>query len=247
MSYSIHPISPALEASMRKTGVWKEACPVPLHRLREVHAPHITFDGTTEIGRMVVLEAVAPHLGRILETLYEQKFPIARMIPIDAYKGEDDASLADNNSSAFNYRPIANSSTVSVHSYGVAIDINPEQNPYVGNPFRNDAKGCAAVEVWPEKGVPYLNRCRYQAGMVEPIVDVFHHHGFREWGGGWPMPLDYHHFQIPRVLAEFLASATAEDAGDFFNWYAAHPAYELPEDLLAKYQNAPRLFMKRYR
>ena len=243
----IHPISSALETSMRTTGVWKEACPISLDRLREVHAPYITFEGKTEQGIMVVMDAVASHVAIIFDTLYAQKFPIAQMVPIDVYGGDDDVSLIHNNSSASNYRPIANSSKVSLHSYGIAIDINPVQNPYVGNPFRNDAKGCAAVEVWPEAGVPYVNRRCYKAGMLEPVVELFHQHGFREWGGNWSMPIDYHHFQTPRPLAEFLATATAEDAHVFFDWYVRHRDYELPEGLVEKYQSAPEIFMKRYR
>ena len=50
---------------------------------------------------------------------------------IDDYGGDDDRSMAANNTSGFNCRRVAGQSSWSAHAYGEAIDLNPVQNPYV--------------------------------------------------------------------------------------------------------------------
>ncbi len=212
---------------MRSTGVWQEKSPIALERLRQVTLLHYDFEGQTLEGSMVVMDAVAPQVLKIFKALWERKFPLKQVMPIDFYQGSDDLSMEANNSSAFNYRPIANSSSLSLHSYGVALDLNPWQNPFVGNPFEIPDKACSGVEVWPSQGVPYLNRTRLKPGMVECVKDIFEAYGFREWGGSWESPQDYHHFQLPRPLAELLAKMTGPHAETFFNWYVKNDPRDL--------------------
>jgi hypothetical protein len=72
-----------------------------------------------------------------------------------------------------------------MHAYGLAIDLNPFQNPY--------KQGSLVI---PELSTSYLDRSYDRPGMV--------HHGdlvwqaFRDigwgWGGDWSSPKDYTHF-----------------------------------------------------
>ncbi|MDD9205334.1 M15 family metallopeptidase, partial [Georgenia sp. 10Sc9-8] len=108
-----------------------------------------------------------------------------RMVPVDAYGGDDGASMAANNTSAFNCRTITGGSGWSEHSYGRAIDINPLANPYV-----------AGSTVLPAAGWAYADRIRDAAGMIhagDEVVRAFAERGWL-WGGYWTYPKDYQHF-----------------------------------------------------
>lgn len=246
-SFSIKLLTEDYKAKLQKEGLWKSNCPVSLERLRAVHVTHHDFKGQIQEGSIIVLDAVAPFVMAIFKELFEEGFPLHKIIPIDVYGGDDDASMADNNSSAFNYRPIAGKNILSIHSYGLAIDINPVQNPYMGNSFINKEKQCGAIEVWPIAGLEYINRRHLRPGMVESIVDTFYKYGFRDWGGDWKDLMDYHHFQTPRFLADLLAQMTPDDADDFFEWYVENPHVVLDEkNILEEYKKDPQAFMKRY-
>jgi hypothetical protein len=111
------------------------------------------------------------------------------MIPIDAYGGDDDASMADDNTSAFNCREVTGGAGWSQHAYGLAIDINPLENPYV----RGD-------EVLPPAGQEYLDRDDVRPGMIiegDDVVRAFTFRGF-EWGGNFRTLKDYQHVAVPR-------------------------------------------------
>ena len=113
--------------------------------------------------------------------------------PEDEYGGDDDASMAANNTSCFNYRVIAGSTTLSYHAQGLAIDINPRYNPYVT--FAADG----SAQISPENGVPYADREMFFPMKIDRndlCYQLFTAHGF-EWGGDWDTPLDYQHFEKP--------------------------------------------------
>lgn len=101
--------------------------------------------------------------------------------------------MSANNSSCFNFRKIAGTDKLSLHAYGLAIDINPMQNPFIQN-----------SKISPANGKDFIDRSKIKAGMVEPVVEVFYKYGFTEWGGNWQEPIDYHHFQVPRQQIEAL-------------------------------------------
>ncbi|RMG16018.1 MAG: M15 family peptidase [Deltaproteobacteria bacterium] len=163
---------------------WQEGCPVPLEALRLVRVTHFDFEGQVSQGELVVAAAVADEVVQIFERLYALRFPIARMERIERYGGDDDASMAANNSSAFNCRRVAGSRSWSEHAYGTAIDLNPVQNPYV------TARG-----VFPPAGRAYLDRSKPRPGMVVPgtVVEAFERFGWG-WGGRWRRSKDYQHF-----------------------------------------------------
>lgn len=196
-----------------ESNVLGENGPVPLERLKSVSVSYIDFQGLEQSdGEIIVLDAVASRVQKIFDQLLKRRFPIAKIRSLHHYGGDDLLSMKDNNSSCFNNRPIPNSDTLSLHSYGLAIDINPEQNP-----FLDIDQELGVVSVLPASGWSYLNRRNQKPGMVESIVSLFAENGFPIWGGVWTIPIDYHHFQVPRGLAEILTMVNPEDSGKVFD------------------------------
>src|SRR5688572_12648278 len=103
-------------------------CP-PFSKLVLIELVHIDPAGAERDGELVVAAAVADDVVRVFEQLHRARFPIARMERIDVFGGDDDRSMAANNSSGFNFRTIAGTDTLSLHAAGTAIDINPLWNP----------------------------------------------------------------------------------------------------------------------
>ena len=200
MTFSIEKIPYSLSVSMKSKNIWTSECPVSIESLRLLNITYYDFENKLLSGQIVAHEKVAKNVISIFEELLKIRFPIKKISLIDDYNGSDQLSMSDNNSSCFNYRKIANSDIISMHSYGLAIDINPVQNPYIF-----DSKIENKLEIWPDEGKLYLNRTNQRAGMVEQIVTLFAYYGFTVWGGSWNEPLDYHHFQIDRLhLSDFL-------------------------------------------
>jgi hypothetical protein len=133
---------------------------------------------------------------------------------MNEYDGDDDASMDRNNTSSLNVRPVAGGNSISVHAYGLAIDLNPLQNPFL-------QRAGAEFSVSPKAGVAYVGRKSPRPGMSESVVDVFAYHGFTVWGGEWNNPIDYQHFQVSRALADRLARLPAADAKDLFDRHVA--------------------------
>lgn len=133
------------QSSLKRLGVWKNDCPVPINRLRSVKLNSWNFEGKQQVdGQIMVLDAVAESVVQIFKTLYAQKFPLAKVRLMDHYKGDDAKSLSDNNTSCFNFRPIIGSTKLSMHDYGLAIDINPIQNPFIQFP-ENEIQNSIAI------------------------------------------------------------------------------------------------------
>ena len=108
---------------------------------------HIGYDGEVHTGRLIVAGEVAEDIVEVMSRLFEAGFPIERIEPVDVYEGDDDLSMAANNTSAFNCRAVTGGSSWSEHSYGTAIDVNPLVNPYV-----------AGATVLPPEGAAYADR-----------------------------------------------------------------------------------------
>jgi hypothetical protein len=202
---AIVPVSQALCDDMKKHNVIRAGVPVGCERLSLITFSYMGFDGSIHGGgEIMVMDAAAENVLRIFAKLRELRFPIAKARLVNHYEGNDDASMADNNTSAFNGRPVAGSNKPSLHAYGLAIDLNPIQNP---NADRTGAK----LTFRPPAGIDYANRLNdrpgknVRLGMAEPVIDVFADEGFLIWGGYWDAPIDYQHFQVSRPLAEQLA------------------------------------------
>ena len=171
----------------RMTSSWRPDCPVPLEELRILRLRHRGFDGKTHAGELVVHEDHAGAVLGVFETLFEARFPIRRMVLVDVYGGDDVRSMAANNSSGFNCRRSASGSGEwSQHSFGLAVDINPIQNPYVSSG--------GAIE--PPAGERYADRSVIARGLIrsnDVVVKAFARIGW-EWGGYWTSSKDYQHF-----------------------------------------------------
>ena len=158
--------------------------------LRYLRVLHVGFDGKTHIGELIVNQAIAQDVLEIMEELYRNEYPIEKMILIDEYNAEDEASMSDNNSSAFNYRLIAGTDRLSKHGQGLAIDINPKYNPCV-----RTKDGVTTIE--PQNGKDYADRNRefsYKITEEDLCCRLFKEHGFT-WGGDWNTVKDYQHFE----------------------------------------------------
>ncbi|MFE3554914.1 M15 family metallopeptidase [Streptomyces sp. NPDC059193] len=165
---------------------YRPGCPVGPDRLRLIRMNHWGFDGKVHRGELVVHEHAVEPLLKVFGEAFEAKFPIRRMRPAAAYDGDDERSMADDNTSAFNCRRVTGDpARLSRHAYGDAVDVNPVENPYVdrgGTPH-------------PAAGRPHLRREPPAPGMVRPgdvITRAFEEVGWH-WGGDWSNP-DYQHF-----------------------------------------------------
>ncbi|HEX7084643.1 MAG TPA: M15 family metallopeptidase [Gaiellaceae bacterium] len=168
---------------------WHAGCPVGPSRLRLVSLSYWGFDRRPHTGRLVVDRAVVRDVERVFRRLYGARFPIRRMRPVSAYGGSDDRSMAADNTSAFNCRPVTGPGPRrwSVHAYGEAIDVNTVENPYLDGD-----------RVLPAAGRRYLNRARVRPGMAVPggtLVEAFAAAGW-QWGGRWSPGTDYQHFSL---------------------------------------------------
>ena len=165
---------------------WRPGCPVGLDELRYLTVTHWDFTGAAATGELVVHEDHADDIVAVMERLFEIGFPIERMELIDVYDGDDDRSMAANNTSAFNCREVAWRPGVwSNHAYGTAIDVNPLINPYV-----------AGDVVLPPEGRPFADRSTTARGGVYPgdaVVEAFADIGWG-WGGDWSKAKDWQHF-----------------------------------------------------
>lgn len=148
---------------------------------------HVTFDGSTGQGEFVLAAAIAAPAIELFRRLWQLGFPIRQATLVDAYGASDDASMEADNSSAFNFRVVAGSSTLSQHALGRAIDLNP-----VENPWRQPHK------LVPPAGQAFADRANVRPGMIVrpgPVVAAFDELGF-EWGGDWRHASDDHHIVI---------------------------------------------------
>jgi hypothetical protein len=164
---------------------WRPGCPVGPAQLRLLRLRYWGFDGTDHVGLLVVRDRAAADVVKVFRRVYAARFPIRRMRKVDAYRGSDDASMAADNTSAFNCRFVGGTRRWSQHAYGEAIDVNPVENPYV-----------QGGRVSPSAGRRYLDRSRVRAGMAVSggtLVRAFAAVGW-QWGGSWGATPDYQHF-----------------------------------------------------
>lgn len=168
---------------------WRPGCPAAPEELRRVDLDYWGFDGQTHRGGLVVHRDVTAEVIEVFARLYELRYPIEKVRTVENYPGADDElSMRDNNTSAFNCRGIPGAGSWSWHAYGRAVDINPKLNPYI------DSRG----GYQPANAGPWVDRSQTLPGMLhdgDAAVRAFTDRGWR-WGGHWRTPLDYQHFEI---------------------------------------------------
>lgn len=153
-----------------------------LNQLELVNVQYYSFDGKMHQGQVLINKKVKKDVVEIFEVIKEIKFPIAKAIPISRYNWDDERVMLDNNSSAFNYRNIKGTRIKSYHLYGLAIDINPMQNPHI-------KRG----KVYPENAT-YNPETLGTFTKDNLIVKEFIKRGW-SWGGNWKSSKDYQHFE----------------------------------------------------
>jgi poly-gamma-glutamate synthesis protein (capsule biosynthesis protein) len=164
---------------------WHAGCPAPLQDLRLVRVTYRGFDGQPQHGRLAVHRGWADEILLVFRRLYRQGFPIRRVRLVDRFDADDRESMRHDNTSAFNCRYVAGTTTWSQHAFGRAIDINPVENPYVDG-----------SHVSPRRGRRYLDRSDVRPGMIVQggvVVRAFRRIGWG-WGGTWSSAKDYQHF-----------------------------------------------------
>lgn len=154
--------------------------------LRLLDLTYVDFNHEIQYGQMIVHKEVAEEVLEIFEILFNNQYNIDKIRLVHYYKADDNLSMADNNTHAFNFRYITGGSSLSNHAYGLAVDINPMQNPYIyGN------------LVLPEGSEAYIDRNIYQMGMIQKndiLYQAFTSRGW-SWGGDWNSLKDYQHFE----------------------------------------------------
>lgn len=173
---------------------YRENPNIGLQDLRYIKTLYWDFDGKTRSGEIIVNQSIAKDTKEVFRELYRKKYQIRKMLLIDEYYTEggagtdaDNASMNDDNTSAFNYRTVAGTNTISRHGYGLAIDVNPFENPW-----------CPGGKVYPNQkaSAEYADRSTVRPHMIfsdSDITKIFKKHGFR-WLGE-TSTRDYQHFE----------------------------------------------------
>jgi D-alanyl-D-alanine carboxypeptidase len=186
------PLSPPVRSELRSGGFWHQGCPVALSGLRVLTVAHWGFDGRRHTGRLVVNASAVGPLARVFRKLYALHFPIRHLRLVDMYGPVRDRPPDNDASGSFSCRQAVPSPCTggtgtgswSMHAYGLAVDLNPRENPYVGCGQSRDP----ATR-------PYFDRSRHRRGMVTArVVQAFGSVGWG-WGGAWAGDTqDYMHF-----------------------------------------------------
>ncbi len=168
---------------------------IALSDLRYLRMLHYNFDHEIQVGEMVCNKAIAKDVLAIFRELFEEEYEVQSMYLIDNYwtgdgDSTDTASIDVNNTSCFCYREVTGGSKLSNHAYGRAIDINPQQNPYI---WQKNGQWH-----WTHRNAdPFIDRSGSDPHMVKEgdvCFNIFAQHGF-SWGGNWSNPIDYQHFE----------------------------------------------------
>lgn len=165
---------------------WHPGCPVGIAGLRLIKMTYWGMDHRPHEGQMVVNAQVASKIVKVFRQLYDMRYPIRRMELVDNYQGSDFKSIEADNTSAFNCRNATGSSSWSQHAYGLAVDLNTCENPYVAANGHIDHPQC----------VKFHDRGRRDPGVIhagDRVVRAFRAIGWG-WGGSWGGPWDYQHF-----------------------------------------------------
>ena len=160
--------------------------------LKYLNVLYVDFDGETQVGEIVCNAAIAEDLTEIFHELYKADYRIERIRLIDEYNADDNLSMEDNNTSSFCYRVVENTTRLSNHAYGMAIDINPFYNPYVVYNSEGTSITPVGSEIYADRSDAVMNP--YRIDKNDLAYKLFKEHGFT-WGGDWNSCKDYQHFE----------------------------------------------------
>lgn len=178
------PLTAAMRARM--TGVsWHPGCPVAMDQLRLLRMGYWGFDHAVHQGELVVNSSAAASLTQAFRQLFAVRFPIRQMRVVDEFGGDDERSMRADNTSAFNCRIVPGTDVWAQHAYGLAVDINPLENPEIRD-GRADPPAAAA----------WADRSRSGPATIrdgDAAWRAFRAIGWT-WGGNWHSLKDYMHF-----------------------------------------------------
>ena len=140
------------------------------------------FDNKIHKGQIVVNKKCHSSINIIFNELLKIRFPIYSVKPISFFNWNDSLSMAQNNTSSFNFRTVDGTSKMSYHAYGLAIDINPLLNPYIKENYFSKPENAVYDTTAP--GTIHTN---------SEVVRIFKKHGWK-WGGDFYDIKDYQHF-----------------------------------------------------
>ena len=181
--FEIRDIDEALRARMQPSS-WRPGCPVDLDDLRYLRLSYRDFTGQANTGELVVHRDAVDAMFHVFAALWTAHYPINSLRLIDDFGGDDATSIAADNTSAFNCRFVAGTTRWSNHAVGLAIDINPIENPWVEGGLTDHTAS-----------LPFIDR-RAAPGVIiegDAVTQAFDAVGWG-WGGRWGEPLDYQHF-----------------------------------------------------
>ena len=188
--WSAKPLPQQTKSQLKQRGFWHERCPVGLGDLRLLTVSHLGFDGRMHHGQLVVNRRATRPLAGAFRTMYRNNFPIRHMRLRDFYGPAP--QRPDDVTASFECRQAMPSpctggtgtGTWSMHAYGLAVDVNPRENPYVGCGQSRDPTARS-----------YRNRADQRPGMIGGrTVRAFADAGWG-WGGSWAgNTKDYMHF-----------------------------------------------------
>jgi len=180
---SISPISEEVRARMG--GTWQEGCPVGLDELRYVTVSFVGFDDGVHTGELIVHAEHVEGIVSVFRQLFEARFPIEEMRIVTDADVAAPPTGDGNTTAGFNCRVVRGGTRFSAHASGLAVDVNPFNNPF----SRDDL-------VLPELASAYLDRSNVRPGMIfegDVVVQAFESIGWR-WAGRWDRPVDPMHF-----------------------------------------------------
>jgi len=181
--FASRTVAPAPDAVIRRS-TWEAGCPVARTDLAWVRLTFRGFDGARHTGELLVHRRVSADVVRAFRALWRAGFPIEEMRVTTRQERDAPPTGDGNNTSAFVCRAVRGETTYSQHAYGLAVDVNPFQNPYVDGEV-----------VLPELASAYLDRDRDAPGMIHadgPVTRAFAAVGWG-WGGAWRSLKDYQH------------------------------------------------------
>jgi len=182
--FAARVIDPAPRAVIRRS-TWQPGCPVHSGDLAWIRLTFRGFDGRRHTGELLVNGAVTRDVVRVFHQLWNHRFPIEQMVITGRAERDAKPTGDGNDTGSFNCRAVRGAKVFSQHAYGLAIDVNPFQNPYV--------KGALVL---PELAGSYVRRSWHRPGMIAPdgpVVRAFRSIGWT-WGGSWHSLKDLQHF-----------------------------------------------------
>jgi len=191
-SCSVSPVSGDVKSRVLKGGSWHNGCPVGLDKLSYLKLKYWDFKAKERVGELIVNSAISNKVCRVFKALYNTGYPIRQMRLVSDFKANDEASMKADNTSAFNCRLMTGSKTRwSNHSFGLAIDLNPFENPYISK----------SGKVSPKEANKFAKRVHFNNAVLlkdDQAVQAFLNEGFI-WGGNWHSVKDYQHFEYKNV------------------------------------------------